>query len=188
MLAYSDSIAIEIPIPPPIHIEARALFPPSLDNMLAALQAILAPEAPNGCPMDKAPPSILTISGFNPSSLMQAILCEENASFNSKTSISLESQPALSSASLVEETGPKPISSGGQPVVAAETTLANGCNSFFLAKSSLHIMEKTAPSVRGEEVAAVTVPPSKKAGPKRDIDSREEFGLIHPSLEIKASL
>ena len=74
MLDYSDSMAIEIPMPPPIHIEARAFSPPSLDNILAALQAILAPEAPNGCPMDKAPPSILTISGFNPSSQMQAIL------------------------------------------------------------------------------------------------------------------
>ncbi len=185
MLGYSDSIAIEIPIPPPIHIDARAFFPPSLDNMLAALQAILAPEAPNGCPTDKAPPSILTISGFNPSSLMQAILCEEKASFNSKTSISLQFHPALFSASLVEETGPKPISSGGQPVVAAETTLAIGFNSFFLAKSSLQMIEKTAPSVNGEEVAAVTVPSSMKAGAKRDIDSREELGLMHPSLEIK---
>ena len=181
-------MAIEIPIPPPIHIEARAFFPPSLVNMLAALQAILAPEAPNGCPMDKAPPSMLIISGFNPSSLIHAILCEEKASFNSKTSISSDSQPALSSASLVEETGPKPISSGGQPVVAAETILAIGCNSFFLAKSSLQTREKTAPSVSGEEVAAVTVPPSMKAGPRRDIDSKEEFGLIHPSFAIKPSL
>ena len=48
MLDYSDSMAIEIPIPPPIHIEASAFFPPSLDNMLAALHVILAPEAPNG--------------------------------------------------------------------------------------------------------------------------------------------
>jgi hypothetical protein len=120
--------------------------------------------------------------------MMQAILCEEKASFNSKTSISLESQPGLCRATLVDETGPKPISLGGQPVVAAETILAIGCNSFFMAKSSVQTTEKTAPSVSGEEVAAVNVPPFMKAGHKRDMDSREEFDLIHPSLEIRTSI
>ena len=84
-----------MPIPPPIHIEAMALCLSVLCNMLAALQAILAPDAPSGCPIARAPPSILTVSGFKPNSLMQAILWEENASFNSNTSMSETPHPAL---------------------------------------------------------------------------------------------
>ena len=93
---HTASRAIEIPIPPPIHIEAMALCLLFRDIMLAALHAILAPDAPSGWPIARAPPSIFTISGSNPSSLIQAKLCEEKASFNSNTSMSAIFQPALS--------------------------------------------------------------------------------------------
>ncbi len=96
---HKASRAMEMPIPPPMHIDAMARCFPIRSNMLAALHAILAPDAPRGWPIARAPPSIFTVSGSNPNSWMQAILCDEKASFNSNTSRSETSQPALSRAS-----------------------------------------------------------------------------------------
>ena len=42
------SKAVAIPIPPPIHIVAIAFWESVLSRREAALQVILAPEAPNG--------------------------------------------------------------------------------------------------------------------------------------------
>ena len=45
-------------------------------------------------------------------------------------------------------------------------------------------MSAAAPSVKGEEVAAVTVPDCENTGFKRDIDSSVVSGRIQPSLLI----
>ncbi len=90
----------------------------------------------------------------------------------------------LSSSSLVAETGPIPINSGGQPVTAPPTIVDIGSSECCLAKLSLQTIAMTAPSVRGEEVAAVTEPFSMNAGDSLDIDSNVVDGLIHPSESI----
>ncbi len=44
------------------------------------------------------------------------------------------------------------------------TTRASGCQPCFSAVSALHISTAAAPSLSGEELPAVTVPPALKAG------------------------
>ena len=47
-------------MPPPIHMVAIARVPPILLSMDDALPVILAPEAPSGCHIEIAPPSMFT--------------------------------------------------------------------------------------------------------------------------------
>ena len=61
---------------------------------------------------------------------------------------------------------------------------ANGSKEFASANSSLQTNANTAPSVSGDEVAAVTVPFSEKAGFNLDIDSREVSERIQPSTSM----
>ena len=170
-----------------MHIVAIALSEPVLSSSEAALQVILAPEAPNGWPIEIAPPSKFTLLASIPNSLIHARLWEENASLSSKISTSSKSHPALSRHSNVEATGPIPIYSGAQPVTAVETILASGWSEFCLANSSLQIIAKTAPSVNGEEVAAVTEPPSLNTGVNFLIDSKLLSCRIQPSSEATSS-
>ena len=113
---------------------------------------------------------------------MHAMLCEANASFNSKTSISELSQFNLCIREFVELIGPSPINSGLQPETDPEIILPIGFKEFFSQKSSEQINANTTPSVRGDDVAAVTVPFSINAGSSLDIISKEELERIHPSL------
>ncbi len=84
----------------------------------------------------------------------------------------------------MEEIGPSPINSGLQPVTAPDTIAAIGLREWDFANSSLQINEKTAPSVSGDDVAAVTEPPSINAGFSFDIDWRLESGLTQSSCDI----
>jgi len=61
-------------MPPPMHIDAIALSFPVLFIIDAALPVILTPDAPKGCPIANAPPSILTLEISIPNSLMTARL------------------------------------------------------------------------------------------------------------------
>jgi len=72
------------------------------------LPVIRAPDAPSGWPIEIAPPSMFTLDGSRPNSEITAKLCEENASFNSITSIDCKSQPAFSITFLVAELGLDP--------------------------------------------------------------------------------
>ena len=73
-------------------------------------------------------------------------------------------------------------------MTAPATILAIGLSLFFSANSSLHTIMKTAPSVSGEEVAAVTIPFSPNAGLSLAIDSRVVFPRIQPSSLMIFSL
>ncbi len=68
------SRAVAIPIPPPIHMVATALCLPVRLSSEAALQVILAPDAPNGWPSEMAPPSRLILSISIPNSSIHARL------------------------------------------------------------------------------------------------------------------
>ena len=163
------SSAVAIPIPPPIHIVAMALFFPVRCNSEAALQVILAPEALNGWPKDTAPPSRLTFSISIPNSSLYAKLCEENASFYPNINI-VCSPIVLSIHNREAAIGPRPIRSGGQPVTDVDTILAIGVRLFSVANRSLQTIANVTPSVNGEDVAAVTVPDSLKTGFSPAID------------------
>ena len=124
---------------------------------------------------------MLTLSSSIPSSLITAIHCDANASLISKMSTESMSQLALERASLVASTGPIPIKAGSHTVRATDSMRASCWRLLDFAKSSLHTSNETAPSVSGDEVAAVTVPSSLKAGFSLDIDSLFASGLIQPS-------
>ncbi len=62
------------------------------------------------------------------------------------------------SAFSVATTGPMPMISGAQPPTATERMRASGFSPCALAKSSEVTSTAEAPSVKGEEVPAVTVP------------------------------
>jgi hypothetical protein len=94
---------------------------------------IRVPEQPSGWPSAIAPPSAFTISSESPSSRMQAIDCEANASLSSTASRSATVQPARPRALRVAGTGPMPMMSGATPALAAATTRARGCRSWARA-------------------------------------------------------
>ena len=86
----------------------------------------------------------------------------------------------------MDDIGPIPIILGGHPVTALVTIFANGSNPFFSANSELQTSIQTAPSVKGEDVAAVTDPLSLNTGFSLDIDSKD-VSLMHPSSSITPS-
>ena len=63
-----------IPIPPPIHMVATARFESVDLSKLAALPVILAPDAPNGCPIANAPTCKFTFLESIPRSSITAKL------------------------------------------------------------------------------------------------------------------
>ena len=58
---------------------------------------------------------------------------------------------------------------------------ASGFRPLEDANSSLHTMIAAAPSVKGEDVAAVTVPDSENTGLNPDIASNDVSERMHPS-------
>ena len=71
------------PWPTPTHMVAKPYLVWVLCIWWSKVAEIRAPEQPNGCPKAIAPPFTLTMDSFNPKSLIQAMLCDAKASFNS---------------------------------------------------------------------------------------------------------
>ena len=71
-------------------------------------------------------------------------------------------------------------------MTALVTILANGSNPFFSANSELQTSIETAPSVKGDDVAAVTEPLFLNTGFSLDIASKDVF-LKQPSSSITPS-
>ena len=153
----TDSIIVAIPIPRPIHWVANAYFLFSLLNSWAAFPVSLAPVAPSGCPKASAPPSILTLLGSIFKSFMQASDWDAKASLSSTISISFIVNFALSNAFWEAPIGPRPIVSALHPCTEVETILAKISKLLSLAYCSSQINVAEAPSVRGDDVAAVTL-------------------------------
>ena len=117
---------------------------------------------------------------------MQAIACDANASLSSTTSTSPAPIPARSSALRDAPTGPSPMTSGAQPDTAMLFTRASGSIPCSLAYASLHTTTAAAPSVRGEEVPAVTVPSAMNAGFRSASPSRLVSSRMQPSRPMRA--
>ena len=80
-------------------------------------------------------------------------------------------------------TGPRPMISGLRPVTPLATMRANGVMPSALALVSLITMTAAAPSLSGQALPAVTVPPSRKTGlrlarPSRVVPARGPSSLV----------
>jgi hypothetical protein len=116
-----------------------------------------------------------------PRSWTQASAWAANASFSSITSMSFAASPARVSAFRVAGTGPMPITSASQPATATERIRARIVRPWAFAYASDVTSTADAPSVRGEEVPAVTVPSASKAGFRPDSASWLVSGRMVPS-------
>ena len=114
---------------------------------------------------------------------MQASDCDAKASFNSTISISSILRFALLSAFWDAPIGPSPITSGSHPWTEVETIRAKISKLLSFANCSSQIKVVAAPSVNGDDVAAVTVPFWSNASFKPSSFSWLELGLIFPSVE-----
>lgn len=76
-------------------------------------------------------------------------------------SMSAMVSPARDRAFQVDSTGPMPMISGAQPLMAKP--IGEGLQALLAAYSSLQTSVAEAPSVSGDDVPAVTVPVSEKA-------------------------
>src|ERR1043166_4736376 len=111
-------------MPPPTHIVTIPYRPLRRSSSRRMLAVSFAPVQPSGWPNAIAPPLTFTLSGSSPNVLITASDWAANASFNSITSMSFNVSPASCNAFGIANTGPMPISSGGQPAVAYATA---GC-------------------------------------------------------------
>ena len=126
----------------------------------------------------------MTLDLSRSNSLITASDCAANASFNSIIPICSNVILALFKDLRVASTGPIPIISGEHPDTAVLKILANGFRLLFFANSSEQIRTKAAPSVRGDDVPAVTVPLESKAGFNLESVSELVCGRMHPSNSI----
>ena len=123
-----------------------------------------APEQPRGCPSAIAPPLRLTLS----SGILRLLddgqgLCGKG--FIEFPDINVVHRETGSCESLwVAGTGPMPIRVGSTPAEALAKMRARGCRPWAAAKSSDASSRAQAPSLRVEELPAVTEPPVRKAG------------------------
>jgi hypothetical protein len=111
-----------------------------------------------------APLSVLSLSSRIPSSRQQASACVAKASFISTISVSSIDSIARASGFLVDSMGPSPMTPGEQPETAKLTIRARGVRPRRTRELSPRTRTAAAPSVIGDDVPAVTVPPALKAG------------------------
>src|SRR5215213_9775721 len=146
------------PMPPPTHIVTIPYRPLRRSNSRRMLAVSFAPVQPSGWPRAIAPPLTLTFSGSSPNVLITASDCAANASFNSITSMSASVSPASFKTFGIANTGPIPISSGGQPAVAYATKRAIGLAPNARARESDMTIAAAAPSDICDALPAVIVP------------------------------
>lgn len=123
-----------------------------------------APDAPIGWPSAQAPPFTLTISLERFNSCMNAIGTTANASFTSQRSTSPASHPSRASSLRAAGTGAVVKSPGACAWLACPMIRARTGKFSFSAVAWLARTSAAAPSDIDDELAAVTVPSSRKAG------------------------
>ena len=117
--------------------------------------------APNGCPMAKDPPLILTLSSEIFSFSMQFKVTILKASLISQKSISFTDKFAYSRALIVAGTGPLPMTRESTPAQPIDTIRANGFRFLFSASSDSMRIAVVAPAFKGDEFPAVITPFNK---------------------------
>ena len=121
---------------------------------------IRAPVMPNGWPRAIAPPNGLSFSGSMPHSSRHGTTWAANASLSSSTSMSSIVMPACSSTFSTAGIGPRPMISGRIAATEEATMRARGFSPSSFARSSDITSTAAAPSLSGQALPAVTVPPS----------------------------
>src|SRR5206468_8646620 len=94
----------------------------------------------------------------------QGVTWGANGSFHSMGSMAVARRPARGSALRDGGMGPRPMQDGSTPALAAARVLAIGRALSRWARDSDIITRHAAPSLRGDELPAVTVPSFSKAG------------------------
>src|SRR5665213_488777 len=158
---HTRSINMAMPWPTPMHMLAMPWRPWPRSSWLISVVTKRAPLAPSGWPIAIAPPLGLTrsSSSASPSSRITANTCAANASLSSMASICGSAMADFSSNLRIAGTGPIPMMRGATPAVVVAMIRARGvrpkrCAAACVASSSAH-----EPSLTGEALPAVTVPP-----------------------------
>ena len=139
---------------------------------------------PKGCPKAIAPPLIFSCSSISmPKASADPNTCTANASFISTRSMSLISIPARSNTCRHASIGPRPIISGFKAETPLATIRAKGCRPSSLARVSLITTTAAAPSLRGQALPAVIVPPGRNTGFSCETPSRVVPSLIPSSFD-----
>jgi hypothetical protein len=135
--------------------------------------AIREPLEPSGCPKAMAPPSLFTMSGSSPRRRMLARDWVANASLSSTAPRSPTLSPLRLSTFWVAGTGPMPMISGSQPAEAPSMMRARGVRPSRWIADSEATMMADAPSLREDELPAVTTEPPGTTGRRPDRTSME---------------
>ena len=125
---------------------------------------IRAPVIPKGWPRAIAPPNGLSFSSSIPSVSLHGTICAANASLISTTSMSIIDMPVFFSSCSIAGIGPRPMTSGRIAATVEATIRARGLKPAAVAFSSLITSSAAAPSLSGQALPAVTVPPSLNTG------------------------
>ena len=156
--------ACQCPSPPPQHIVTR---PTSLSERSSSCSSVVirrAPVEPSGWPSAIAPPFTFTRSMSGSSSRRHAATTDANASLISTRSMSSIFIPLRSRSFFVAGIGPVSMITGSTPTVVWSTIRARGFSpsdsAFFRSMSST----AAAPSEICDELPAVILPSSLKAG------------------------
>ena len=156
---FRRSTTIAWPIPPATHIVSRPIVPSSASRLLSSVVMIRAPVMPNGWPSAIAPPNGLSFSGSMPHSSRHGTTWAANASLSSSTSMSSIVMPACSSTFSTAGIGPRPMISGRIAATEEAMMRARGFSPSSCARSSDITSTAAAPSLSGQALPAVTVPP-----------------------------
>src|SRR6266568_414523 len=138
--AFSSTTAS--PWPTPMQIAATPQRSPEVASERASVPRIRVPEAPSGCPIAMAPPCALTISGSMPQARMHA----------------------RARALVAASTGANPKNCGSPAAAPRPATRASGGRPVMASAAALPSSAADAPSLSGEELPAVTVPPGRNTG------------------------
>ncbi|MNN58808.1 hypothetical protein D3C81_1738780 [compost metagenome] len=163
----------------------RRLFWRRADSKVTKMRA---PEAPIGWPKAQAPPWILTLSCGRSRCFMAARVTTANASLISNKSTSARFQPVRFISLSMAPIGAVGNSAGASAKAACPWITAKGFKPRFSASLRRISTSAAAPSEIELALAAVTVPPSRKAGLSCGILSRRALGGCSSSLITRFSL
>src|SRR5437588_5036226 len=159
-----SSIATAVASPPPMQRLATPRLSPRCCRALNNVTTMRAPDAPMGWPSSQAPPCTFTFSCGRLSSRITASATTANASLISNRSTSPFFHPIRSRTFWMATTGAVVNQAGACACVAWPRILANGVTPRRSASEPLMITSAAAPSEIPLALAAVMVPPSRKAG------------------------
>src|SRR6266545_4653354 len=180
--------SVAVPWPTPMQAAATPYPPPRRRSSRHRSTTTRGAEAPSGWPIAIAPPCGFTRSrSIAGSSWRQESTIAANASLISHTATSSTRRPARSSSFEIAGTGATENRSGSTATVTLPTSWPSGSTPSSPARPADPSSTAIAPSLIGEELPAVTVPPLLNAGLRAARASSEVEGRIDSS-RVTASI